>query len=67
MKISFATLNSRINFNLMMFSYKQLNNERRLKIYDKYIKRKCFSQITKRKMMKKKNLIKFQLSIFFVK
>ena len=67
MRIFFITLNSRIDFNLTMFFYKQLNNERRLKIYDKYIKRECFFQITERKIMKKENLMRFQLSILFVK
>ena len=49
-----------------MFFYKQLNNERRLKNYDKYIKRMFFLN-HKEKMMKRVNLIRFQLSILFVK
>ena len=66
MKIFFVTLNSEINFNLTMFVYKQLNNKRRLKNYDKYIKRMFFLS-HKEKMMKRMSLMRFQLSILFVK
>ena len=49
MRVFFITLNSKINFNLIMFFHKQLNNKRRLKIYDKYMKKECFFQIIKKK------------------